>query len=187
MAALTARVAIAAVVVAALLSGCAADADGEARDQADDLELAIEAIPFVSRASAHVVLDGIGVNVSIDAPTEKDYLATVEAVVATGAASPLADRKRMGYTLRDEGDLRLSNVDPTDLEGALAAARIGWHYATDDAVTLGDVTLSGGEVEVELVVDGESLVAPTLEDLIAKIDEAGLLHRPSGLVVRVSL
>jgi len=179
-----ARRAFAIVLLTSLLAGCAVDASGQANDQADELELAVEAVPFVSRGQVFLSAGVVRLSAHVDVPTDTDYLDTVERIIAVGAESPLADRKMLGIKITGEGTLTLWNVDPEDLESVLAAARISWQYASDGASL--DATLVGDELFAELHVTDEHLVASALEELTDRVESEGLLHRPGGLEVRVS-
>ena len=187
-----ARRALVAAVAVALLAGCTttpnwSDDPGLLGNR---LEEAIEAVPGVTGASVTVNNGSIGVSFGTDAATEQDYLDTLEAAIAACAESTLGQRKRIAINASPEGTLSMRNVDPADLDTVLAAARILWKYSTDDAVEIDSASnygyLAAREFGIRLYVADESLVAPTLAELTALVDDAGLLHSPVGLRVEVS-
>jgi hypothetical protein len=182
------RLLVAALVVA-VLSGCAPEARLLAKQQADQLEESLEAVPGITNASATVNKDAIGLRVNVDVPTEDDYLALLQQVVDVWVENPLAQRKSLSLNATPEGTFSFSNVEPDDLDNVLAAARILWHYWQDPTV---DITTSTGsnlaarQLGLTLLVADESQLAPTLAELTAAVEEAGLLYRPGdGLVVEL--
>jgi len=184
------RIVVAALALA-LLSGCAPHSSGDAKTHARELEAALETLPSVTGASAYVNPESVGLQVGIDAHREDDYLTALQQIAAVWAENPLAERKQLSLSASPEGTVAFYNVDPDDLDALLAAARILWYYSEDDAAEIASPSnygyLASREFGVRLMVSEESLVAPTLAELTAMVEDAGLLYRPDGgLSVEVS-